>query len=164
MIYVITYPWNRMPHQKHVYRMKIGSCTECRCNLLCISSMMASSAKFPIVLGHGWIITLNSILQYILACPFPRYIPLAPIGQNDSAIYYTYCMTIMCMGSSQSKTMYCIPHMWFGCYIVRFCCNIQSSADITRSNIVRYCINNCRNSGRMSIRCWISQKTSHTSP
>ena len=31
--------------------------------------------------------------------------------------------------------------------------NIQSSAVITWSNIVRYCINDCRNSGRISVRC-----------
>ena len=34
---------------------------------------------------------------------------------------------------------------------------IQSSAVITRSNIVRYCINDYRKWGRMSIRCWIHQ-------
>ena len=33
--------------------------------------------------------------------------------------------------------------------------DIQSSAVITRSNIVRYCINNCKNCGRISIRCWM---------
>ena len=32
---------------------------------------------------------------------------------------------------------------------------IQSSAVITRSNIVRYFINNYRNRGRILIRCWI---------
>ena len=32
---------------------------------------------------------------------------------------------------------------------------IQSSASLTRSNIVRYYINNYRNWGRISIRCWI---------
>ena len=35
---------------------------------------------------------------------------------------------------------------------------IQSSAVITRSTIVRYCINDCRNSGRISIRCWIHRR------
>ena len=32
---------------------------------------------------------------------------------------------------------------------------IQSSAVITRSNSVKGCIKNCRNGGRISIRCWI---------
>ena len=31
----------------------------------------------------------------------------------------------------------------------------QSSAVIAQSNIVRYCINDCRNSGRISLRWWI---------
>ena len=35
---------------------------------------------------------------------------------------------------------------------------VQSSAVIKRSNIVRYCINNCRNWGRISIRCWIHKR------
>ena len=35
---------------------------------------------------------------------------------------------------------------------------VQSSAVITRSNIVRYCINNHRNWGRISIRCWIHNR------
>ena len=35
---------------------------------------------------------------------------------------------------------------------------VQSSAVITRSNIVRYCINDCRNSGRISLRWWIPKK------
>ena len=36
---------------------------------------------------------------------------------------------------------------------------VQLSAVITRSNTVRYCINDCRNSGRISIRCWIQKDT-----
>ena len=39
--------------------------------------------------------------------------------------------------------------------------HIQSSAVITQSNKVRYCINNCRNCGRISIRCWIYQRASY---
>ena len=35
---------------------------------------------------------------------------------------------------------------------------IQSSAVITRSNIVSYCINNCSNSGRISIKCLIHKR------
>ena len=35
---------------------------------------------------------------------------------------------------------------------------IKSSAVITRCNIVKYCINNCRNWGRISIRCWILKR------
>ena len=35
---------------------------------------------------------------------------------------------------------------------------------ITRYNIVRYYMNNYKNWGRKSIRCWIHKKTSHTSP
>ena len=35
---------------------------------------------------------------------------------------------------------------------------IQSNAVITRPNIVRYWINDCRNSGRISIRCWIRKR------
>ena len=35
---------------------------------------------------------------------------------------------------------------------------IQSSTVITLSNIVRSCINNCRNWGRISIRCWIHNR------
>ena len=41
---------------------------------------------------------------------------------------------------------------------------IQLNAIITRSIIVRYLINNYRNSGRISIKCWIHKKTPHTSP
>ena len=40
--------------------------------------------------------------------------------------------------------------------------DIESSAIITRCNIVRYCINDCRNSGRISLRCWIHKR--HTIP
>ena len=36
--------------------------------------------------------------------------------------------------------------------------NVQSSAVITRSNIVRYYINNHRGWGRISIRCWIHKR------
>ena len=36
--------------------------------------------------------------------------------------------------------------------------HIQSSAVITRSNIVRFCINNCRNWDIISIRCWIHKR------
>ena len=35
---------------------------------------------------------------------------------------------------------------------------IKSSAIITQSNIVRYCINDSRNWGRISIRCWIHKR------
>ena len=35
---------------------------------------------------------------------------------------------------------------------------MQSSAVITRSNIVRFCINNCRNWDIISIRCWIHKR------
>ena len=35
--------------------------------------------------------------------------------------------------------------------------NIHLSAVITRSDTVRYCINNCGNWGRISIRCWINK-------
>ena len=35
---------------------------------------------------------------------------------------------------------------------------IQSSAVITRSNIIRYCMNDCRNFGWISIRCWIHKR------
>ena len=38
------------------------------------------------------------------------------------------------------------------------CWEIQSSAVITRSNIVTYWSNNCRNWGRISIRCWIHKR------
>ena len=41
---------------------------------------------------------------------------------------------------------------------------IQSSAVITRSKIVRYCINNCRNWGRISIRIWIHKRRPITRP
>ena len=41
---------------------------------------------------------------------------------------------------------------------------IQSCAAIKRSNIVRYHINNCRNSGRISIRCWIHKRHPATPP
>ena len=37
-------------------------------------------------------------------------------------------------------------------------CTVQSSAVITRSKIIRYCINNCRNWGRISIRCQIHKR------
>ena len=35
---------------------------------------------------------------------------------------------------------------------------IQSSAAITRCNIVKYCIINCRKWGRISITCWIHKR------
>ena len=35
---------------------------------------------------------------------------------------------------------------------------MQSNAFITRCKIVRYYINNCRNCGRISIRCWTHQR------
>ena len=35
---------------------------------------------------------------------------------------------------------------------------VQLSASIMRSNLVRYCINDCRNSGRILIRCWIHKR------
>ena len=34
----------------------------------------------------------------------------------------------------------------------------QSSGAITRSNIISYCINNCRNPGRISIKGWIHKR------
>ena len=37
-------------------------------------------------------------------------------------------------------------------------CFVQSSVFITWSNIVRYCMNNYRNSGRLSIRCWTHKR------
>ena len=40
--------------------------------------------------------------------------------------------------------------------------SLQSSAIIMRSNILRYCINNCRNWGRTTIRCWIHK--THPTP
>ena len=36
--------------------------------------------------------------------------------------------------------------------------SIQSSAIIRPSNIVKYCTNDCRNSGKISIRCWIHKR------
>ena len=45
------------------------------------------------------------------------------------------------------------------CDICRSIVFIQSSAVITRSIIVRYCNNNYRNWGRISIRCWIHKDT-----
>ena len=36
--------------------------------------------------------------------------------------------------------------------------HIQSSAVITRSSMVRYCMNNCRNWSRMSIRWWTHKR------
>ena len=41
---------------------------------------------------------------------------------------------------------------------------LQSSAVITRSNVVRYYINNYRNRGRISIRCWIHKRHSIPRP
>ena len=43
---------------------------------------------------------------------------------------------------------------------------IQSSAIIKRSNIVRYCINNCKNSGRIHVskRCWIHKRYPYLTP
>ena len=43
---------------------------------------------------------------------------------------------------------------------------IQSSAIIKRSNIVRYCINNCRNSGRIHVSkiCWIHKRYPYLTP
>ena len=41
------------------------------------------------------------------------------------------------------------------------CCfdtKVQSSAVIKRSNMVRFCINNCRNWDIISIRCWIHKR------
>ena len=38
------------------------------------------------------------------------------------------------------------------------CSNIQSSAVIMRSNVIRYCIDNYTNWGRISIRCWIHKR------
>ena len=35
---------------------------------------------------------------------------------------------------------------------------IESSANITRSNLVRYCINSCMNSGRISIKGWTHKR------
>ena len=35
---------------------------------------------------------------------------------------------------------------------------LQSNAIVTRSDILRYYINNCRNWGRISIRCWIHKR------
>ena len=45
--------------------------------------------------------------------------------------------------------------------ICTWCMNqtIQPSAVITRPNMVRYCINNCRNWGRISNRCWTHKDT-----
>ena len=36
---------------------------------------------------------------------------------------------------------------------------LQSSTVTMRSSVVRYCVNVCRNSGRISIRCWIPKDT-----
>ena len=44
--------------------------------------------------------------------------------------------------------------VWFSNSLYR----IQASAIITRSNIVRYYINDYRNWGRISIRCWIHER------
>ena len=63
----------------------------------------------------------------------------------------------------------CIYHicyqMWQTNYVwdhrVQQCiyqCQVQSSAVITRFNIVRYYINNYRNWGRILIRCWIHKR------
>ena len=52
--------------------------------------------------------------------------------------------------------------LFLKCIIMEFVNNIQSSTVITESNIVRYYINNYRNWGRISIRCWIHKR--HTSP
>ena len=41
---------------------------------------------------------------------------------------------------------------------------VQSSAIITRSNIVRYCIDNCRNWGRTITRYWIHKRHSIPHP
>ena len=44
---------------------------------------------------------------------------------------------------------------YYYCIIIS---DIQSSAVITRSNIVRYYMNDYRNGGRISIRCWIHKR------
>ena len=51
------------------------------------------------------------------------------LGQNQASIYYIF--------------------MWMV---------LQSSAGLTRSSIVRYNINNYRNWGRISVRCWIHKR------
>ena len=74
----------------------------------------------------------------------------------------------LCMWVSQ--TMYCvlsnINWLLSSCihlrniniYLPFISFHLQPSAVIKRSNIVRYCINGCRNSGRISLRCWIHKK------
>ena len=55
--------------------------------------------------------------------------------------------------------------LWYGTPItISRICKLQLKAIKKRSNIVRYCINNCRNLGRISIRCWVHKKTIHTLP
>ena len=71
----------------------------------------------------------------------------------------------------QSHAFLLLVENWYHNVTLRNCCfivisehiSIQSSAVITRFNMIRYCISNCRNWGRISIRCCIEYQ-SDTSP
>ena len=57
--------------------------------------------------------------------------------------------------------IYIILNKWKSHFVIIISPNdihIQSSAVIMRSKIIRYCINDCRNWGRISIRCWIHKR------
>ena len=54
-----------------------------------------------------------------------------------------------------------ILHICTKCYNSTVECRYDT---VQYSSTVRYCINDCRNSGRISIRCWIYKKTPHISP
>ena len=58
-------------------------------------------------------------------------------------------------GSQKSMCMFRYPYKLCRYSVALL---IWSCAIITQSKIVRHCINNCRNWGKISIRCWIHKK------
>ena len=92
----------------------------------------------------------------ILSAPLRSYLPPTPVdeykgkwGFHQYPVDITYISLLSWLGDVAVSF-----EVWFSNSLYR----IQASAIITRSNIVRYYINDYRNWGRISIRCWIHER------
>ena len=95
------------------------------------------------------------------------------LSKTQSLKYlYIYCTTGRCNFIRDSmewafKTVFCcamffLLHLKVNITVTIFCDNsmIQWKAVITRSNMIRFCINDCRTSGRISIKRWFHKRLS----
>ena len=80
------------------------------------------------------------------------FIPNYPIS-NGKLLLFSMLRPYIYMDTFDLQNIRLLNDKWLTVQSSR--AHIQSSAVITRSNIVRYCINDYRNRGRISIRCWI---------